>query len=393
MIMSKTFKLMILFVALIAMNKVKAQDSAAQLIVFQGTTDAKYNGEYVHIYNHLLNEKHDSVLVVNGTFTFKRQFKEPTRYMFYSSFEIKAKHGYSPFGILVDHPSVIHFAADMESLVNSKITGSSAQDVYNRFNEQTEPGQKSMMDKLYAKYGKDLVDSNKPDTSSQKYKSLMHDYEELSTANTVAEDKILEATIRKNPSSFASIVLLDRNIRDLSLAKREELYGLISPTYKKGYFADQIESNISGMKKSALGSTVENFTLNDPQGNPMNFGTLKGKYVLIDFWGSWCGPCHTAFPGLRNLYTKYHDKGFEILGIATETNPDAWVKDINKEKLPWLQMIDIKGSQSISQTQFAITQYPTTVLIGPDGKIIGRYGDNGKTEEDRDKQLAAIFKN
>jgi thiol-disulfide isomerase/thioredoxin len=186
---------------------------------------------------------------------------------------------------------------------------------------------------------------------------------------------------------------LDRNIRDLSLAKREELYDLISPVYKKGYFADQVESNISGMKKSALGSTVENFTLNDQQGKPMNFGTLKGKFVLIDFWGSWCGPCHTAFPGLRNLYTKYHDKGFEILGIATESNPDAWVKDINKEKLPWLQMIDIKGSQNISQTKFAITQYPTTVLIGPDGKIIGRYGDNGKTEEDRDKQFAAIFKN
>jgi thiol-disulfide isomerase/thioredoxin len=393
MIMSKTFKLMILFVALIAMNKVNAQDSSAQMIVFQGTADAKYNGEYVHIYNHMLNEKHDSVIVANGTFTFKQQFKEPTRYMFYSSFEIKAKHGYAPFGILVDHPSVIHFAADMESLVNSKITGSSAQDVYNLFNEQTEPAQKSMMDKLYAKYGRDFVESNKPDTSGQKYKSLMHDYEELNAANTVAEYKILEATIRKNPSSFASIVLLDRNIRDLSLAKREELYGLISPAYKKGYFADQIESNISGMKKSALGSTVENFTLNDPQGKPMNFSALKGKYVLIDFWGSWCGPCHIAFPALRSLYTKYHDKGFEILGIATETNPDAWVKDINKEKLPWLQMIDIKGSQSISQTQFAITQYPTTVLIGPDGKIIGRYGDNGKTEEDRDKQLAAIFKN
>jgi len=381
----------VLLIVLAAISKVQAQDVNSPAIVFEGTADAKYNGEFVHIYNHLLNEKHDSVMIVNGAFTFKRPFKEPTIYMFYSSFELRAKHGYAPFGILVDHPSIIQLSADMESMVNSKVTGSGAQDVYTHFNAETKPLEKNLMDKLYAKYGRDYVDSNNVDTSTRKYKSLMKDYYAMSAENTTAKNGILESIIRKNPASFASIVLLDRNIRDFGLTKWEELYNVLTPAYKKGYFASEIESNINGMKRSALGSTVQNFSLNDPKGIPLNFSSLKGKYILIDFWGSWCGPCHAAFPGLRALYAKYHDKGFEILGIATESNNDAWVKDVEKEKLPWLQMVDIKGTQSVSQTQFAITEYPTTVLVDPNGKIIGRFGDNGKTETDRDKQLASIF--
>jgi len=381
----------ILLIALAVISKVQAQDTGSPMIVIEGTADEKYNGEFVHIYNHLLNEKHDSVMIINGAFMFKRPFKEATMYMFYSSFEVKIKHGYAPFGILVDHPSVIDLNADMESMPNSKVTGSDAQNVYAKFNEETKPLEKNLMDKLYRKYGKDYVDSNNVDTSTQKYKSLMKDYNAMTAENTTAKDDILEATIRKNPASFASMVLLERYIRDFSLAKREELYSMLTPEYKKGYFSSEIESNINGMKRSALGSIVGDFILNDPQGKPMNFGSLKGKYVLIDFWGSWCGPCHAAFPGLKALYAKYHDKGFEILGIATESNKDAWVKDIEKNNLPWLQMVDIRGTQSISQTQFAITEYPTTVLVDPNGKIIGRYGDNDKTEADRDKQLASIF--
>jgi len=387
----KNINRLLLFITLLAIGKANAQTAASGDIMFEGTADAKYNGEYVHIYNHLLKEKHDSAQIVNGVFTFKRPFSAATRYMFYSSYEIKAKHGYSPFGILVDHPSVIHFNADMESLPNSKVTGSASNDVYEHFSAQTEPAQKAMMDKLTAKYGSELMDNPKPDTADAKYKALIADYNQLNDGYKQFVDKTLETTIRQNPSSFASLVLLDYNCRDFTLPKLEELYALLSPSLKQGSFAEGIEDNIAGRKKSAIGSTVADFTLNDPQNNPVKFSSLKGKYVLIDFWGSWCGPCHTALPGLRDLYAKYHDKGFEILGLATETNLDAWVKDINKEKLTWPQMVDSKIS-NISQKEFAITQYPTTVLVDPNGVIIGRFGDNGKTEDDRDKQLAAIFK-
>src|SRR6185503_3885981 len=101
----KNMKKILLFIALvIAVGKVNAQQGN---IVIEGTADAKYNGEYVHIYNNVLKEKHDSIIIANGKFSFTRPFKEPTRYYFYSSYEIRTKHGYAPFGILIDRPSTV----------------------------------------------------------------------------------------------------------------------------------------------------------------------------------------------------------------------------------------------------------------------------------------------
>jgi len=379
-------KKILLFIALvIAIGKVNAQQGN---IVIEGTADAKYNGEYVHIYNNVLKEKHDSTIIANGKFSFTRPFKEPTRYYFYSGYEMKTKHGYSPFGILIDHPLTVRLAADMDSFTNSKISGSASQDVYNSYSAKTGSMETDMMNKLYAKYGKSYVDSNNVDTSTAKYKALIKDYYAMSAENSKASVQIAESVIKQNPSSFASVFLLDNICRDLTLPELEQLYGSLSPTYKKGYFAQSIEDNISGKKKSAVGTLVDDFMLNDPKNNPMKFSSLRGKYVLIDFWGSWCGPCHKAFPRLKELYSKYHDKGFEILGIATESSTDAWAKDIVNNQLPWLQMVDDK-TKNVSAKQFAITEYPTTYLIGPDGKIIARFAYN--EEDQRDNKIASIF--
>jgi len=378
-------KILLFIVLVIAVGKVNAQQGN---IVIEGTADAKYNGEYVHIYNNVLKEKHDSTIIANSKFSFTRPFKEPTRYYFYSSYEMKTKHGYSPFGILIDHPSIIHLAADMDSFTKSKVTGSASQDVYNSYSAKAGAIETDMMNKLYAKYGKSYVDSNNVDTSTAKYKALLKDYYAMSAENSKASVQVAESVIKKNPSSFASIMLLDNICRDLTLPELEQLYGSLSPTYKKGYFAQSIEDNISGKKKSAVGTLVDDFMLNDPKNNPMKFSSLRGKYVLIDFWGSWCGPCHKAFPRLKELYSKYHDKGFEILGIATESSTDAWAKDIVNNQLPWLQMVDDK-TKNVSAKQFAVTEYPTTVLVDPDGKIIARFAYN--EEDQRDNKIASIF--
>ncbi|SHG34869.1 TlpA disulfide reductase family protein [Pedobacter caeni] len=361
----------LLLMVVFAFNKVMAQNKN-ELIVFQGTANSKYNGEYVHIYNNMLGKMHDSVQVVNGTFTFKKSFIEPGMYSFYSGFELRTKGGYAPFSVLVDRPSTLQLKADMESFSGTSVKGSDAQEIYESFSEKINEERNKMMDELVSKYGKELVNSRNPDTSSQQYKDLERDYK-LKKANYdqhVAEQ--LDGLIHKKPGSFAAIVLLSRNSRILSLAKLEELYQVLSPLYKKGYFKEGIVDHISGQKRSAIGSIVSDFTLEDPQGKALRFSSLKGKYVLIDFWGSWCGPCHVAFKELRQIYSKYRGDRFEILGIATESDRNAWVKDIEKEKLPWMQMLDVKGEGNVSLKKFAVDKYPTTVLIDPEGKIIGR---------------------
>ena len=119
-------------------------------------------------------------------------------------------------------------------------------------------------------------------------------------------------------------------------------------------------------------------------GNPIDFNALKGKYVLIDFWGSWCRPCRASHPHLKELYAKYKDKGFEIVGVAQEHSPTRdesrklWTDAIEKDGLTWLQVLDnenIKQFDAVSS--YGVTAFPTKILLDRDGNIIGRYVGNG----------------
>jgi thiol-disulfide isomerase/thioredoxin len=119
-------------------------------------------------------------------------------------------------------------------------------------------------------------------------------------------------------------------------------------------------------------------------GQPVDFSTLKGKYVLLDFWGSWCRPCRASHPHLKVLYAKYKDKGFEIIGIAQEhsksadENRKAWLTAIEQDGLTWMQVLDNENVDKFnSVNQWEVTAFPTKILLDREGNIIGRYVGNG----------------
>jgi thiol-disulfide isomerase/thioredoxin len=134
---------------------------------------------------------------------------------------------------------------------------------------------------------------------------------------------------------------------------------------------------------------VADFVLPDPSGKNIDFKNLKGKYVLIDFWASWCVPCRRSFPRMREVYKKYKDDGFEIYNISIDEDKEAWLKAVKEESNPWPQSLDTK---SISQKGFAVTSIPASFLVDPQGKIllkeVGFDPDGGSAIE---KKLAEIF--
>ncbi len=111
-----------------------------------------------------------------------------------------------------------------------------------------------------------------------------------------------------------------------------------------------------------------------PQGDTVRLSDYagKGKYVLVDFWASWCGPCRASMPELKKLYAKYHDKGFEVVGVSFDATKDAWQKGISDLELPWPQISDVKLWNSAGAKEYGIKIIPSTIFIGPDGKIVGR---------------------
>ena len=140
---------------------------------------------------------------------------------------------------------------------------------------------------------------------------------------------------------------------------------------KKGFEAEQIQDIETIIPESeafeAADVEAPDFTLNDINGQPLKLSSLRGKYVILDFWGSWCGWCIKGFPKMKEYYKKYAGK-FEILGIDCKDSEEKWKAAVAKNELPWLHVYNTDNSGVLEQ--YAIQGFPTKIIVGPDGKIV-----------------------
>lgn len=140
---------------------------------------------------------------------------------------------------------------------------------------------------------------------------------------------------------------------------------------KKGFEAEQIQDIETIIPESeafeAADVEAPDFTLNDINGQPLKLSSLRGKYVILDFWGSWCVWCIKGFPKMKEYYQKYAGK-FEILGIDCNDSEEKWKAAVAKYELPWLHVYNTDNSGVLEQ--YAIQGFPTKIIVGPDGKIV-----------------------
>ncbi|MEL7145852.1 MAG: TlpA disulfide reductase family protein [Bacteroidota bacterium] len=137
-------------------------------------------------------------------------------------------------------------------------------------------------------------------------------------------------------------------------------------------FAQALISQVEDMKRLAVGSPAPDFTLPNPDGEQVSLSSLKGKYVLIDFWAAWCRPCRMENPNVKLVYEAYADKGFEILGVSLDRKKSDWLKAIEKDGLPWKHVSDLKYFNSEAARLYEIQAIPATYLIDPEGNILAK---------------------
>lgn len=206
--------------------------------------------------------------------------------------------------------------------------------------------------------------------------------------------------IRENPDSYLSPYLMRFMISGRPLPEIEDMYNSLSKKVQNSAYGQEIGETIASLKAGSPGQPAFVFTSTDIDGKPISLSDYQGKYVLIDFWASWCVPCRRGNPHLIELYNRYNDKGFEIVGIADDDrNPDAWRKAVEQDQihiwrhtLRWLKMTNgqYDHSDDISQ-HYGVQTLPTKILVDPDGIIVGRYTSGAEADKELDAQLEQIF--
>ena len=152
-----------------------------------------------------------------------------------------------------------------------------------------------------------------------------------------------------------------KRLYDFFIAAEAETYGYLAKT------AEAI----------TIGKEATNFSLEDINGNLLTLSSLRGKYVMLDFWGSWCGACIKSFPHLKAFYEQHRDK-LEVVGIACHDTKDKWNAAVKRHELPWLHVLNGEGTNDVAAL-YGVQAYPTYVLIAPDGKVLQWMADDPDT--------------
>lgn len=207
---------------------------------------------------------------------------------------------------------------------------------------------------------------------------------------------ILKDFIKKNNSSFLSASLLIKSMSAFKTSETEELYQSFSPALKKTEIGEEIFRQIELAKNPAsrlLGTEMKDGELWDMNGNTIKLSSFKGKYLLLDFWASWCGPCRKENPELKKLYTKYGNTKIEFLSISIDTDKSKWLEAVQQDGLVWPQLIDKvepgkPGWYGKLFTSYRGDSVPLSFLITPEGRII----DINPVKRKLDDLLDAIHK-
>ena len=179
--------------------------------------------------------------------------------------------------------------------------------------------------------------------------------------------------IRDHPKSTVSpLIVLMQFSQELTAHDIDTLVKFLDPSIHSSIYVTELKGIADKLRVTEIGSVAPDFTLNTPEGSPLSLYSLRGKYVLIDFWASWCKPCRLENPNVVKAYNQYKTKGFEIIGVSLDKEKEPWIKAITDDNLTWHHVSDLKFWQSDVAVKYGVQSIPLTLLLDKEGKIIGK---------------------
>ena len=197
----------------------------------------------------------------------------------------------------------------------------------------------------------------------------------------------IDSLITKHPSSPAAAFYLYRYFTyQLPLDELKATRAKISPELADCPYVKDLDGIIKQLENVQVGKVAPEFALPDTAGVSVSLSDFRGKYVLLDFWASWCPPCRAEMPNLVKAYKDYKGKGFDIVGISLDSKADAWAKGVKDLNITWTQLSDLKGWQNSGAALYGVNSIPHTVLVDKDGTIIAK-NLHGQELEDKIKEV------